>query len=134
MTFEAYCRQRWEFGKRRVYQMIEAAAVAEKVNHGALPPANEAQARELARLPKEQGGTHKGKGGRPKKTSSASGRVSESNRSAAASLLGVGRHEAEALETIFTTPGEEGEERQRQIPVPYHAFTRWVARKLKERR
>lgn len=87
----------------------------------------------LRELPKEQGGT-KPKRGRPKKGAASGGISKGDSRDAAASVLGVGRHEAEALETIFTTPGEEGEERQCQIPVPYHAFTRWAARKLKERR
>ncbi len=60
----------------------------------------------LKELPKEEGGV-KRKVGRPKQEpdkSSASGRFSRSDDDAA-ELLGVGRGEARALETVFTTPG-----------------------------
>lgn len=57
-TFEAYCAERWEMGRAHAYRLISAAAVAEDVSHGrhqdALPPpASERQAREVARLPRE---------------------------------------------------------------------------------
>lgn len=65
-TFDAYCRQRWQMGRRNAYQLIEAATIVANVRicahslHGAsaedLPlPANEAQARPLGKLlPGEQ--------------------------------------------------------------------------------
>ena len=57
-NFEAYCRARWDFSRQRAYQLIDAANVVENVNNcrqlALPPPANEAQARELAKLPSEQ--------------------------------------------------------------------------------
>jgi hypothetical protein len=63
-TFDSYCRDRWGFGRRHAYQVIDAAAVVQNVRNCAqtggginVPlPANEAQARPLAGLaPYEQG-------------------------------------------------------------------------------
>lgn len=56
-TFEAYCQEVWGFSRPRAYQLIEAAQVVSTVVDKApeLPaPTNEAQARELARVPEEQ--------------------------------------------------------------------------------
>jgi hypothetical protein len=53
-TFEAYCKTRWSFTRQRAYQLMEAATVTENVNRCLqdVPlPSNEAQTRELARLP-----------------------------------------------------------------------------------
>jgi hypothetical protein len=47
-TFEEYCHDRWLLGRTRAYQLIDAAAVSTIVDKD--PPANEAQARELAPL------------------------------------------------------------------------------------
>ena len=47
-TFEAYCRELWELGRTRAYQLIDAAAVSTTVDID--PPRNEAQARELVPL------------------------------------------------------------------------------------
>lgn len=83
-TFEAYLEERWGISRRRGYQLIEAARVVQNVNHGTQadsgdlsgvctivhtsdsghdalstivdidPPANEAQARPLTRLPADE--------------------------------------------------------------------------------
>ena len=55
-TFEDYCQRRWRMARQTAYQYIDAAQVTENVrNCGHLPaPANEAQARPLARLEPEQ--------------------------------------------------------------------------------
>lgn len=54
-TFEDYCQQRWGFNRHRASQMITAAEVVTTVTTGDLPaPANEAQARELARVEPER--------------------------------------------------------------------------------
>lgn len=54
-TFEDYCQERWGFSKSRAYQLIDASKTQENVhNCGQNAPTNEAQARELARLPDEQ--------------------------------------------------------------------------------
>ena len=45
-TFEEYAGERWLLSRTRAYQMIDAAAVSTIVDSD--PPANEAQARELA--------------------------------------------------------------------------------------
>jgi len=50
-TFETYCRDRWDMGKSRVYQLIEAVGTVENVHNCGEVPANEAQARELAKVP-----------------------------------------------------------------------------------
>jgi hypothetical protein len=55
-SFERYCRERWSMARASAYRMIEAAEVVARVSPiGDTPaPANEAQARELARLPAEK--------------------------------------------------------------------------------
>jgi len=55
-TFEAYLSARWpEIGKRRAYQLMDAAQVAQKVNPGTQTPiTNERQARPLAKLEPDQ--------------------------------------------------------------------------------
>lgn len=68
--------------------------------------------RRLRETPRDQGGTkgkkgggEKGKRGAPAQNqSSASGPMVRSDDEAAA-MLGIGKHEARALETVFTTPG-----------------------------
>jgi hypothetical protein len=51
-SFDTYCRQRWGLTRQRAYQLMGAAAVVANVSTIVdIPmPANEAQARELARL------------------------------------------------------------------------------------
>lgn len=61
-TFADYCRERWDLGRSRAYQLIDAAAVVstigghsngeprEPAKIGTTPPANERQARELVPL------------------------------------------------------------------------------------
>ena len=54
-TFEAYLADRWEISRSRGYQLIAAARVSTVVDNAGLPtPTNEAQARELARVPQHQ--------------------------------------------------------------------------------
>lgn len=55
-TFEAYCRERWEIGRARAYQLMDAAAAATAVSTlvDTPAPANEAQVRPLAGLPPAQ--------------------------------------------------------------------------------
>lgn len=54
-TFEDYCQQRWNMGRRRAYQLIEAADVVQHVAQieGAPLPMNSRQAAELVGLPAE---------------------------------------------------------------------------------
>jgi len=50
-SFESYVRQRWEMGKSQAYRLIEASRVVDNLSPiGDALPANEAQARVLARL------------------------------------------------------------------------------------
>lgn len=51
-SFDAYCKERWSWGKTYAYRLIEASAIKESPigNH----IANEAQAREVAKVPEEQ--------------------------------------------------------------------------------
>ncbi|HEY6723811.1 MAG TPA: hypothetical protein VI197_07255 [Polyangiaceae bacterium] len=52
-TFEAYCRERWGMSKTHANRLIASADVAANVTPiGVIP--NEAQARELAKLPTEK--------------------------------------------------------------------------------
>lgn len=53
-TFEAYCKERWSFGKSRAYQLIDAATVAENVHNCGQKPDKESQARPLAALPESE--------------------------------------------------------------------------------
>jgi hypothetical protein len=54
-TFEDYCRERWQLGRHRAFQLIDAARVVANVDHGQqILPANERQARPLSALPPEQ--------------------------------------------------------------------------------
>lgn len=55
-TFEDYCEKRWNMKRAHAYRMMEASEVIEDLSPiGDIPlPANEAQARELAALPREQ--------------------------------------------------------------------------------
>ena len=57
-TFEEYCRERWGFTRERGRLLMRAAEVVAELPTivGIAPPQNEAQARELARLPAEQRG------------------------------------------------------------------------------
>ena len=54
-TFEAYCSKRWGISRARAYQMLDAAVVAAAVSTtvDTPVPVNEAQARELAPLAKQ---------------------------------------------------------------------------------
>ena len=49
-TFKAYCRERWNLGESRVYQLMDAAAVTSTIVEPELRPANEGQARALSGL------------------------------------------------------------------------------------
>jgi hypothetical protein len=56
-TFDAYCRDRWDFQRAHAYRLIESAAVVKDLDPVAakLPlPANEAQARALAKVDPDQ--------------------------------------------------------------------------------
>jgi hypothetical protein len=54
-TFEAYCQERWGFSRQRAHQLTSAAEVVTTIVDTGLPaPANEGQARELAKAPEEQ--------------------------------------------------------------------------------
>jgi len=50
-TFQAYCQERWGWGRNYVNKQIKAAEVARALGTDVPIPANEAQARELARIP-----------------------------------------------------------------------------------
>jgi hypothetical protein len=54
-TFEAYCRDRWDFGKAYAYRLIGAATVVNNVSpKGDKIPATETQCRPLTKLDPEQ--------------------------------------------------------------------------------
>ena len=54
-TFEEFCRAEWGFNASRARQLMIAAETVTNVTAAGLPaPANEGQARELARVPEEQ--------------------------------------------------------------------------------
>lgn len=56
--FDAYCRERWGWSKRRSNQLIGAASIVETMKEevGTIVPANEGQARELIPVPAEKRG------------------------------------------------------------------------------
>ena len=49
-TFEAYCKERWGWGRAHAYRLIDSAKVAEALSPTGDTPSNERQARELAPL------------------------------------------------------------------------------------
>lgn len=56
-TFDAYCRDRWQMGRHRAYQLIRSAEVATRVDHGQhdIPaPSSERQVRPLTVLPTDE--------------------------------------------------------------------------------
>jgi len=55
-TFEAYCKQTWDMGKRNAYYLIDAATVIENVQHVAQTesPSSLRQTIPLARLEPQQ--------------------------------------------------------------------------------
>lgn len=54
-TFEAYCRDKWEMSRPRVYQLISAAQATLRLSTAVdVKPSNERQARPLTALPPEQ--------------------------------------------------------------------------------
>lgn len=53
-TFEDYCREVWDIGRRNAYYLMDAATVIENVNNCSQKPATESQARPLARLEPEK--------------------------------------------------------------------------------
>jgi hypothetical protein len=54
-TFEDYCQDRWGLSRKRAYDMMSAAQGVSQICDTDLPlPTRESQARELARVPKEQ--------------------------------------------------------------------------------
>ena len=51
-SFEEYCRERWGWNRARADQMIRASIIVTELDTNvSTPPRNEAQARELARIP-----------------------------------------------------------------------------------
>ena len=53
-TFEEYCKEKWGFARNYANQLIAAARTVEALGTNVPKPTNEAQARELNRLPAEQ--------------------------------------------------------------------------------
>ena len=54
-TFEKYCLKKWGFSRPRAYQLIEAAETTARLSTNCRQiPANEAQSRELSRVPEDQ--------------------------------------------------------------------------------
>jgi hypothetical protein len=53
-TFDDYCRERWQMSKTNANRLIQAAGVVANVTPIGVIPANEAQARALARLPEAE--------------------------------------------------------------------------------
>lgn len=55
-TFEEYCRERWDFSRRRAYQLLDAAGVFENVKNFSHLPQYESQVAPLTSLePEAQG-------------------------------------------------------------------------------
>lgn len=50
-TFDDYCRERWGFSRYRAHRIMAASDVTQMLPIGNMLPRNEAQARELVRLP-----------------------------------------------------------------------------------
>lgn len=53
-TFEVYAKEKWNLSRTRSYELMAAADVVSAIaDTGQAPPENEAQARQLSRLPEE---------------------------------------------------------------------------------
>jgi len=133
-TFEDYCREIWEMARCRAYQLISAASAVENVYNCRhfesteiefVPPKNEAQARELARLSPddqvlawrnvlEQASINKGK--------VTAGKVRKAVSKIRGEKLGRAVKEAIRLEATKKT---EGEEKKPQISEEFAAA--WTA-------
>lgn len=71
-TFEDYCAERWQISRPRAYELMSAASVVSEISDkiDVPPPTNDAQARELAKLPEADRAevwtkTHEATGGKP---------------------------------------------------------------------
>lgn len=53
-TFEAYCQERWGFGKRYANMIIESSETVAALPPGTIVPATESQARQLSRVTAEK--------------------------------------------------------------------------------
>ena len=53
-TFEAYCRDRWDFKRDYAYKLMASSSVIDNVSHGIQKPTSERQCRPLAKLDPEQ--------------------------------------------------------------------------------
>jgi hypothetical protein len=53
-TFQAYCKERWDFTRRYAYLLIDSSAVIENVNNCSQKPITESQARPLTKLQPDQ--------------------------------------------------------------------------------
>jgi hypothetical protein len=53
-TFEAYCKERWDFKRTYAFYLIESAKVIDNVHNCEQKPATESQARPLTKLEPEQ--------------------------------------------------------------------------------
>lgn len=52
-SFDQYCRERWDMSGSHAYRLIDASEVVRELPEGTPAPVNEAQARELAKVPPE---------------------------------------------------------------------------------
>ncbi len=67
-SFDTYCRDQWDLGRSRAYQLIDASEVVRALPEGTPVPANEAQARELKLVePEDRAGVMEeaARGGKP---------------------------------------------------------------------
>ena len=66
-TFEAFCKETWEFSKGQLYRLIDSSSVMDRLGKVSnwrqtqpILPANEAQARPLTTIDMEQGAEDRG--------------------------------------------------------------------------
>lgn len=94
-SFDAYCREQWDLGKSRAYQLISAAEVASEMSTmvDTPQPTNERQARELGKVPAE---------GRADVMREAAERAG--GQPTAADIASVAETHTEKVETRFKDP------------------------------
>jgi hypothetical protein len=111
-TFEAYAKERWNLSRTRSYELMAAADVVSAIaDTGQVPPENEAQARQLSRLPEADRAdvwaeTVERTNGKP--TAAAVREVSEEQRKRAEEQRDAREHLRQIVELAWSPNWPEG--------------------------
>lgn len=110
-TFEAYCQERWGFGKRYANMIIESSATVQSLGSipGTMVPTTERQARELSKVPADK---------RAEVMQAATSRASTENRSVTAQdIAAAATHPAPPVTYPPTDPLAEWQGEPDDVPT-----------------